>query len=105
MLRRVVTGFDQLAYDFAHLLIEVRVTMAQESKAHGVADCNLAVDDAGTHRAEHLAKFGLRPDRAEAAGACADDRDGLLRMVFVAIGRDTRRAFLSTLGIDSCTRG
>ena len=74
-------GFaHQLPYDFAHLLFEVRVVQsAQRVEAvHGVADCNLAVDDACAHSAEHLAKFGLGPNRAEAAGACADDRDRLV---------------------------
>jgi hypothetical protein len=38
---------------------EVRVVQsAQRVEAvHGVADCNLAVDDACAHRAEHLAKL------------------------------------------------
>ena len=52
------TGFDQqLAYDFTHLLFEVRVVQSAQSveAVHGVADCNLAVDDACAHGAEHLA--------------------------------------------------
>ena len=116
MVPRRATGFDQqLAYDFAHLLFEVRVFQsAQRVEAvRGVADCNLAVDDACAHGAEHLAKFGLRPHRPESAGACADDCDWLvtdgvrlLRMVFVVIGRDTQSsAFLSTPGTDELYSG
>src|SRR5205807_6386334 len=38
-----------------------------------VPDRDLALDDAGTRRGEHLAELGLRPDGAERAHARSDD--------------------------------
>ena len=74
-------GFDQQpADDFVHLLYWVRVVQSAPGveAVQFVTDGYLAVDDAGTHRAEYFAKFGLRPNRAEAARACADDCDWLV---------------------------
>jgi len=71
-----------------------------------VTDCNLAVDDASTHRAEHLAKLRLRPDPPKPPVLAPMTATGLLPMVFVAIGRDTQSsAFLSTPGIDELYSG
>jgi hypothetical protein len=53
-----------LKCDFPDLLVEIRVVESSPGveSVHGMPDSYLPVDDARAHRAEHLAKFGLRPD-------------------------------------------
>ena len=70
----------QLAEGFARLLFEVWVVQSPQRVEAGdrVADCKLTVDDACSPSRRAPSKLGLRPDRAEVAGACADDRDRLV---------------------------
>src|SRR4051794_38548506 len=81
---------DERRHDLGELVAELALEQAPVGveMAVRVAEGEVALDDTRAGRAEHLAQLGLRPYRAEGAGARPDDGD---RLVAEHVRRDRAR--------------